>query len=103
MRGHLQRQRFLFQDLVAHQVGQWHFCGWDQCVVAAVGFFFQRFGVEQVFTKFRQLAGTEQCSMVNQVRNVSFLVAVLFGMQIQHELGQRAVHTGNLPFHHHKA
>lgn len=100
---HFQRQSFLFHDLVAHQVGQRHFRRWDQRVVAAVGFFFQRTGMEQVFAELRQLAGTVQRGVVNQIRHIGLQVAVLLGVQIQHELGQRAVHAGDLPFHHHEA
>ena len=59
--------------------------------------------MEQVAGKFRQLTGTVQGVVVNQVRHIVFAIAMLLGVQIQHELRQRAVHTGDLAFHHHKA
>ncbi len=59
--------------------------------------------MEQVTSKLRQLPGTVQRIVVNQIRNVVFAVAMLFSMQIEHELRQRTVHTRDLAFHHHKA
>ncbi len=59
--------------------------------------------MEEIATKFRQLAGTVQRVLVNQVRHVVLDIAVLFGMQIDHELTQGAVQAGNLPLHYHKA
>jgi len=59
--------------------------------------------MEQIFAELRQLASTVQRGVVDQVRHVGLQVAVLLGVQIQHELGQRAVHAGDLPFHHHEA
>ena len=100
MRSHFDRQRIFVNDFVTHQVGQRHFCRWDQRIVAAVSFFIQRTGVEQIASKFRQLACSVQRVMVNQIRNVVFAVTMLFGMQIQHELRQRTVHARDLPFHH---
>ena len=58
--------------------------------------------MEQIASEFRQLACTVQRVMVNQIRDVVFAIAMLFGMQIQHELRQRTVHTRNLPFHNNK-
>ena len=100
MRGHFDRQRIFVNDFVANQVGQRNFCRWDQRIVAAVSFFIQRTGVEQIASKFRQLPCSVQRVMVNQIRNVVFAVTMLFGMQIQHELRQRTVHARDLPFHH---
>ena len=56
--------------------------------------------MEQVAGKFRQLPGTVQGVLVYQVRHIVFAIAVLFGVQVQHELRQRAVHTRDLTFHH---
>ncbi|MNC41025.1 hypothetical protein D3C87_2040990 [compost metagenome] len=58
--------------------------------------------MEQIFTKLRQLTRTVQRGMVHQIRHVGFQIAVLFRVQIQHELGQRTVHASHLAFHHHK-
>ena len=102
MRGHFDRQRIFVNDLVTHQVSQRNFCRWDQRVVTAVCFFVQRTGMEQIASEFRQLPGTVQRVMVNQIRNIVFAVTMLFGMQIQHELRQRTMHTCDLPFHDHE-
>ncbi len=59
--------------------------------------------MEQIAGKFRQLSGTVQGIVVNQIRNVGFAVTVLLSVQIQHELCQRTVQMGNLTFHHHEA
>ncbi len=103
MRGHFDRQIVFINDFIANQVGQRNFRRRDQRVVAAVGFFFQRTGMEQVAGEFRQLTGTVQRVLVNQIRDVVFAVAVLFGMQIQHKLRQRAVQACQLALHDHKA
>ena len=58
--------------------------------------------MEQVAGELRQLASTVQGVMVDQVWHIVFRVAMLLSVQIQHELRQRAVHTGDLPFHHHE-
>ena len=58
MRGHFDRQIVFINDFIANQVGQRNFRRRDQRVVAAVGFFFQRTGMEQVAGEFRQLTGT---------------------------------------------
>ncbi|CCJ83722.1 hypothetical protein BN133_99 [Cronobacter dublinensis 582] len=102
MRGHFYRQRVLVDDFIAHEVGQRHFRRRDQRVVAAVRFFFQRTGMEQIACELRQLTGAIKRVVVHQVRHIVFAIAMLFGMQIEHELRQRAVQTGNLPFHHDK-
>ena len=95
-------QVVFIDDLITHEVSQRHFSGWDQRVVAAVCFLVQRTGMEQIAGKFRQLARTVQRIVVDQIRHVGFAVAMLLGVQIQHELRQRAVQMGNLAFHHHK-
>ncbi len=102
MRGHFDRQRLFVDDLIAHEVRQRHFCGRDQRIVAAIGFFFQRTRVEQIACEFRQLTRTVERVVVHQIRHIVFAIAMLFGMQIQHKLRQRAVQAGNLPFHNHK-
>ena len=102
MGGHFDRQVVFVDDFIAYQVGQRHFRRRDQRVVAAVGFFFQRTSMEQVASEFRQLAGAIQRVLVHQVRDIVFAIAMLFGVQIQHELRQGAVQTGQLAFHHHK-
>ena len=102
MGGHFDRQVVFVDDFIAYQVGQRHFRRRDQRVVAAVSLFFQRTGMEQVAGEFRQLASAIQGVLVYQVRDIVFAIAMLFGVQIQHELRQGAVQTGQLAFHHHK-
>ena len=86
MRGHAQRQRGVFDDAVAHDVGQRHFAGGDQ-VTAVV----TEVGGEQVVFELGQLAGTAQAVGVDDQRHVGFFVAVFAGVQVQHELGQGPV------------
>ncbi|CQC05035.1 Uncharacterised protein [Salmonella enterica subsp. enterica serovar Typhimurium str. DT104] len=102
MRRHFNRQLIFVDDFIAYQIGQRNLRRRDQSIVAAVCFFFQRTGMEQVACEFRQLTGAIQRVVVNQIRHVVFAIAVLFRMQIQHELRQCAMHTRNLSFHHHK-
>ncbi len=102
MGGHFNRQIVFVDDFVADQVGQRHFGGRNQRIVAAISFFFQRTSMEQVAGEFRQLASTIQRVLVHQVRNIVLAIAVLFGVQIQHKLRQRAVQASQLAFHHHE-
>ena len=103
MGGHFDRQIVFIDNFITHQVGQRHFRRRDQRVVAAVSLFFQRTSMEQVAGEFRQLAGAIQGVLVYQVRDIVFAIAMLFSVQIQHELRQGAVQTGQLAFHHHEA
>ena len=83
-RGHADRQAGFRHDGIAHRVGQRDFRGGDQ--PAAIG------GTEAVFGEFRQLAGAEHGGVVHQHRHGGFLVAMLLGVQIEHELAERAFH-----------
>jgi hypothetical protein len=86
----LQRQRLGSEDFVADDVGHRHFGGRDQVervLVAAQH-------LEQVFLELRQLAGAMQAGGVDQVGGIDLGVAVLGGVRIQHELGERAVQAG---------
>ena len=83
----LERQRLGGDDLVAHDVGHRHFGGRDQVELAAVG----ARHAEQVFLELRQLAGAEHAVGIDQVGHVDLGVAVLGGVQVEHELGERAM------------
>ena len=84
-RGEADRELLFGHDLARNRVGQRHFRGRDQ--PAAVG------GAEVVLGEFRQLAGAEQGGVVDQGRHDGFRVAVLGGVQVQHELAQRPLHA----------
>ncbi len=86
VRGHAQRQRVGFLDGVAHQVGQRHFGGGNQIALAVA-----HLGGEQVFLEFGQLAGAEHAVRVDDHRHVAFEIAVLAGLQVEHELRERAM------------
>ena len=88
-------------DFIAHQVGQRHFRGGDQIQRGVFGFTLLAalFGGKQVFFKLGQLPRAAQRVGVDDVGHIAFGVAVLLGLQVQHELRQRAVHAGQRAFH----
>ncbi|CRD57893.1 hypothetical protein BN126330174 [Stenotrophomonas thermophila] len=96
--GHAQRQALGIDDLVAHDVGQRHFRGRDQ-VARGIA----HGGLEQVVLELRQLAGAAQRIGVDQQRHVGFLITVLAGMQVDHELGQRTVQARDRAAQHGEA
>ena len=98
MRGHPQRQALGIEDVVAHDVGQRHFGGRDQIAPALA-----EFGGEQVFLELRQLPGAAHRLGIHQQRHVGFLVAVLVGVQVEHELRQCAMQPRQLPAQHGEA
>ncbi|MNZ61606.1 hypothetical protein D3C78_797060 [compost metagenome] len=95
----LERQLLGVDDLAGHQVGQRHFSGRDQ---VEVGFAFAG-DLEQVLLEFRQLAGALQGRSLDQVGGVVFFVAMLTGVQVDHELRQGTVQAGNRAAQHGKA
>ena len=70
------------------QVGQRHLGGGDQ--PAAVG------GVEQVLGELRQLAGAEHRLVAHQQRRRDLGVAVLLGLDVEHELAERPLQPRQL-------
>jgi len=93
-----QRQLLGVEDFTRYQVGQRHFGSRDQ---VEVSFTFAG-DLEQVFLELRQLASALQCRRLHQVRGVMLLVAVLAGVQVDHELRQGAVQAGDRATQHGK-
>ncbi|MCY1355577.1 hypothetical protein D9M69_420070 [compost metagenome] len=93
MRDQLQRQLLGVEDFPGDDVGQRHLGGRDQ---VEVGLAFAA-DLEQILLELRQLAGALQRRRLHQVRGVGLLVAVLGDVQVDHELRQRAVQTGDRP------
>ncbi|MNN05903.1 hypothetical protein D3C81_1186780 [compost metagenome] len=91
----LQRQLLGVEDLPGDDVGQRHLGGRDQVQIGIV----LATDLEQVFLEFRQLAGALQRRSLDQIRRVGLFIAVLAGVQVDHELRQGAVQTGNRPAH----
>ncbi|KAG1488723.1 hypothetical protein G6F52_013849 [Rhizopus delemar] len=98
MRGHAQRQALGVANLVAHDVGQRHFRGRNQVTRGIT-----HGGLEQVVLELRQLAGAAQRIGVDQQRHVGLFIAVLAGMQVDHELGQRTVQARDRAAQHGEA
>ena len=78
-----QRQLRLVEDLVAVQVGQRHLGGGHQIVRIVAG------EPEQVVAELGQLAGAGQRVGVDDERRQHLTVAVLAGVQVEHEVDQR--------------
>ncbi len=81
------RQRRLVEDLVAMQVGHRHLGGRDQVVVGALQ-------PEEVRLELRQLAGAEERRRVDDVRRQHLGVAVLAGVEVEHERDERPLERG---------
>src|SRR5207245_2018711 len=76
--------------LTGVQGRQRHFRGWNEIERAAlVGLD----GLEELLLELRQLARLEHRVAVHQVRHPDLGVAVLPGVQIEHELGERALES----------
>ena len=90
--GHVVR----LHDDVPHQVGHRHLGGGDQAEVGALQ-------AEQILLEFRQLAGAEQAVAVDQIGYVGLGIAVLAGVGVEHELGQRPVQARQGAGHDHEA
>ena len=86
----------VFDDLVAHQVGQRHLGGRDQVEIGT-------FEAEQVFPELGQLPGAVQAVGIDHVGHIGLGVAVLDGVRVEHELGQRPVQARQRPAHHGEA
>ena len=107
-RGEAQRQLLLGEDLLAHEIGERHLGGRDHAVagvldhladgIARLAFescsddLLERVageGPELVVLEFRQLRRAEHGLVAHQQRRVHFRVAVLVGVQVDHELAER--------------
>ena len=95
MRGELERECIARHDLAAHKVGQRNLGGRDQIHSILV----RRSALghpEQVILEFWQLAGARQRRPIDDIRHVTFEVAVFGRMQVEHPLRQRAVEARNV-------
>ena len=91
VRHQLHWQLLRVKNFAGNDIGQRHFSGRDQ-VQIRLAF---TADLEQVFLELRQLASALQRRRLHQVRRIGFFVAVLGGVQVDHELRQRAVHAGD--------
>ena len=89
-------------DFLAHEVGERHLGGGDQPAAVAVrlprlscnG---RRAGRKvEVLGKLRQLTRSEHRLVANHQRHLHFLVAVLGGVQVEHELAERTLEPRKL-------
>ncbi len=93
----LQRQRLRRKNLVAHQVGDGHFRSRNQVegLLAAHD--------EQVLFELRQLSRAQNRLGLHEQRHIHLRVAVLPGMQVEHELRQGAMQMRDLRTKDHEA
>ena len=89
------RQARSVQHFVAVKVGDRNFGGRNQPQI-----FFAVGHAEEVGSKFRQLSGAIHGLGIHQVRRQHLGVAVLAGVQIEHEIGQRPLQPrSQVPVH----
>ena len=86
--GVFQRQVATVENLVPVQVRQRHLAGRDEIQVPLVA------DLEQVFLELRELPGADQRLRVGEERRLHLDVAVLAGVQLQHEVDERARQSG---------
>ncbi len=55
---------------------------------------------KQILTKFRQLPSTKKRIVAHQKRRLDFQITVLGGVQVEHELAERALEPGKLALEH---
>ena len=87
----LQWQLFGIENFAGDDIGQRDLGSRDQ---VQVGLVFTG-DLEQVFLEFRQLTGALQRRSLHQIRGVGLFVAMLAGVQVDHELRQGAMQTGD--------
>ena len=95
MARHANGQLGFFKDLARDRIGQRYFCRGDQ--PPPVG------GLIAVFGEFGQLVGAIHRVVFDQNRRPHLGQAVVVNMDVQHQLGQGAVHTGDSALQHDKA
>ncbi len=96
VRGQPDRQRLRRQHLLADRVGQRDLRRRDQVLLALLLVTAAR-DPEHVLLELRQLAGALEHLAVDDVRRVALDVAVLRGLQVEHELRERAMQPGDRP------
>ena len=79
------RQFIRIDNTITHQVGERHLGSRNQIERGIAA------GFELVALEFRQLARAIQCVALYEVRDISLQIAVLRGMNIQHQLNQRTL------------
>ena len=108
-RGQPHRQFFFVDDGFANQIGQRHFGGRDQPETIGqqpsigIGEQFALDGPELIVLELRQLAGAVHHLVAHQQRRIDFGVAVLVGVQIEHELPDRTFQPRQAFLQHDKA
>src|SRR3569623_1513840 len=65
--------------------------------------FKSKWNFKQIRLELGQLTGTAQTVGIHEIRYIGFRIAVRTGMQVQHELDQRAVQTRERTAHHRTA
>src|SRR3569832_2452024 len=65
--------------------------------------FKSKWNFKQIRLELGQLTGTAQTVGIHEIRYIGFRIAVRTGMQVQHELDQRAVQTRERTAHHRNA
>ena len=107
-RGQAHRQLLFLDDGLAHQIGQRHLSGGDQPEALAAqpavrsGQHLSLDRPELVILELRQLPGTEHHLIAYQKRRIDLGVAVLIGVQIEHELPDRALEPSQAFLQHDK-
>ena len=91
MRGELHRQLLARHDRVAHDVGERDLRGGNQVQRLGITLLAALSDREQVLLELGQLTGAAQGRGVDDVGRVALGVAVLGGLYVEHELGERAV------------
>ena len=86
------------QGFIAEEIRDWNFGGGDQPMIVVVQIALSErafiVAVKEVLSEFRQLAGAEERAGVDHVGRQNFRIAVLAGVQVQHEVGQGALKPG---------
>ena len=107
------RQFLLVEDGFAHEVGERHFGGGDEaetfapqlahdvCIAGGQQLAFDR--PELIVFELRQLPRAEHHVIAHQQRRIDFGVAVLAGVEIEHELPDRALEPRQALLQHHEA
>mmetsp|Transcript_29359 Transcript_29359/g.57217 ORF Transcript_29359/g.57217 Transcript_29359/m.57217 type:complete len:284 (-) Transcript_29359:339-1190(-) len=95
VRGEADGQGGLVQYVACDGVGQGHFGGWNEPHTL--------FGLVAVFAKFGKLISAIHGLIADEDGGVHFEQPVLIHMGVDHELGERAVDTGDGAFEHDKA
>src|SRR5712675_1306499 len=94
--GHLEWQFVFWNGLVAIEVVKLHFAGGREPEVGALN-------LEEISSKFWQLAGSEQRRAVDEERRKNFRVTVLASVHIEKEICQRTFQSRSPAFVHCKA